>query len=224
MKRQHGFTLVELAVALMIVALLLGMFVVPLGTQMDNQRIAETQKQLELARDAVLGFAVARGRLPCPATRNTPIGTAGAGTENKPGAACGLTEGVLPWADLGVAETDAWGRRFTYRITPMFADDPPAGMQATFLIGDNGTISVTNGAANIALNLPAVIVSHGKNGSGGFKPDGTQMPAAAGDEAENTNGNDTFVSRTFAADFDDVLLWVSGNVLKTRMVAAGRYP
>ena len=224
MKRHYGFTLVELAVALMIVALLLGMFVVPLGTQMDNQRIAETQKQLELAREAVLGFAVARGRLPCPATRNTPTGTAGAGTENKPAATCALTEGVLPWADLGVSETDAWGRRFTYRITPMFADDPPAGMQATFLISDNGTISVTNGAANIALNLPAIIVSHGKNGSGAFKPDGTQMPAAAGDEAENTNANDTFVSRTFAADFDDVVLWVSGNVLKSRMVAAGRYP
>jgi hypothetical protein len=32
------------------------------------------------------------------------------------------------------------------------------------------------------------------------------------------------VSRLFAADFDDVVLWVSGNVLKSRMVAAGRYP
>lgn len=219
MSRLRGFTLVELAVALMIIALLLGMFVVPLGTQMDSQRIAETQRQLELAREAVLGFAVARGRLPCPATRNTATGTAGAGTEN-----CALGEGVLPWADLGVPETDAWGRRFTYRVTPAFADAPPAGMQATFAIGDNGTLNVTNGAGNIATLLPAVIVSHGKNGSGGFKPDGTQMPAAAGDEAENTDGDDTFVSRMFAADFDDVVLWVSGHVLKGRMVAAGRYP
>lgn len=219
MKPQSGFTLVELAVALMIIALLLGMFVVPLGTQMDNQRIAETQRQLELAREAVLGFAVAQGRLPCPATRNIATGAAGAGTEN-----CGLAEGVLPWAALGVPETDAWGRRFTYRVTPAFADAPPAGMQATFLIGDNGTLTVTNGAGNIAIALPAVIVSHGKNGSGGFKPDGLQMPAAAGDEAENTDGDDVFVSRMFAADFDDVVLWVSGHVLKSRMVAAGRYP
>ena len=219
MKRKHGFTLIELAVALMIIALLLGMFVVPLGTQMDNQRIAETQRQLELAREAVLGFAVARGRLPCPATRNLATGAAGAGTEN-----CALGEGALPWADLGVPETDAWGRRFTYRVTPMFADAPPAGMQATFAIGDNGTINVTNGAGNIATNLPAVIVSHGKNGSGGFRPDGGQVPVGAGDEAENSDGDDTFVSRMLAADFDDVVLWVSGNVLKSRMVAAGRYP
>lgn len=217
--RQRGFTLVELAVALTIVALLIGMFIVPLGTQMDAQRIAETQKQLELAREAVLGFAVARGRLPCPATRNTATGAGGAGTEN-----CALGEGVLPWADLGVPETDAWGRRFTYRVTPAFADAPPAGMQASFAIGDNGTITATNGAGNIAINLPAIIVSHGKNGLGGFDPRGIQMPAAAGDEAENTDNDDTFVSRTFAADFDDVLVWVSGNVLKSRMVAAGRYP
>jgi prepilin-type N-terminal cleavage/methylation domain-containing protein len=217
--RQRGFTLVELAVALMIVALLIGMFVVPLGTQMDGQRIAETQKQLELARDAVLGFAVARGRLPCPATRNTPTGAAGAGTEN-----CALGEGVLPWADLGVAETDAWGRRFTYRVTPSFADAPPAGMQASFAMGDNGAITVTNGAGNIASNLPGIIVSHGKNGLGAFDSRGVQMPAAAADEAENTDNDDTFVSRTFAADFDDVVVYVSGNVLKSRMVAAGRYP
>jgi prepilin-type N-terminal cleavage/methylation domain-containing protein len=219
MKRERGFTLIELAVALMIIALLLGMFVVPLGTQMDNQRISETQRQLELAREAVLGFAVARGRLPCPATRNLATGAVGAGTEN-----CGLAEGVLPWADLGVPETDAWGRRFLYRVTPAFADAPPAGMQATFAIGDNGTLNVTNGAGNIATNLPAVIVSHGKNGAGGFRPDGGQVAVGAGDEAENTDNDDTFVSRLFAADFDDVVLWVSGNVLKSRMVAAGRYP
>lgn len=217
--RQRGFTLVELAVALVIVALLIGMFVVPLGTQMDNQRIAETQKQLELAREAVLGFAVARGRLPCPAARNIATGQPNSGVEN-----CGLAEGVLPWADLGVPETDAWGRRFTYRVTPAFADAPPAGMQASFAIGDNGTITVTNGAGNIATNLPAIIASHGKNGLGGFDSRGAQMPAAAGDEAENTDNDDTFVSRMFAADFDDVVLYVSGNVLKTRMVAAGRYP
>jgi len=32
------------------------------------------------------------------------------------------------------------------------------------------------------------------------------------------------VQRTHAPDFDDLVTWVSGNVLKTRMVAASRLP
>lgn len=221
--KARGFTLVELAVSLVIIALVLGMLVVPLSTQFDQQKIAETQKQLEYVREAVLGFAIANGRLPCPATPTTPTGTAGAGTENKPGASCGIVEGALPWADLGVPETDAWGRRFTYRVTAAFADDP-SGMQASFLVTDTGNITVTDGSANIATTIPAVIVSHGKNGLGGFQSNGTQLAGAAGNELENANNNGTFISRTHAPDFDDLLVWVSANTLKSRMVAANRLP
>lgn len=221
--KTRGFTLVELAVSLAIIGLLLGVLVVPLSTQFDQQKIGETQKQLDYVREAVLGFAIANGRLPCPATPTTPTGTAGAGTENKPGAACVISEGALPWTTLGVPETDAWGRRFTYRVTALFADDP-SGMQASFLITDAGDITVKDGALiNIAL-VPALIVSHGKNGFGAFLSDGTQVTGAAGHELENANNNDTFVARTHAPDFDDLLTPVSANVLKSRMVAANRLP
>ena len=219
----RGFTLVELAVSLVIIALVVGMFVVPLATQFDQQRIAETRTQLEHVREAVIGFALTNGRLPCPATPTTATGAAGAGTENKPGAACGLTEGVLPWSDLGVPEHDVWGRRFTYRVTLAFADDA-VGMQASFLLTDTGNITVTDGAANIATTLPAIIVSHGKNGFGAFRSDGAQIAGAAGDELENADKDATFVSRTHAPDFDDQLVWVSSHVLKSRMVAANRLP
>ena len=77
-----GFTLVELAVALAIIGLLLGMLIVPLSTQVDQQRIGDTQRQLDLIREAVIGFAVANGRLPCPATPTTPNTTAGATDPN----------------------------------------------------------------------------------------------------------------------------------------------
>lgn len=218
-----GFTLVELAVSLTIIALLLGMLVIPLATQFDQQKIAETRAQLEQIREAVLGFAIATGRLPCPATPGTPTTVAGAGQENKPGAACALTEGVLPWLSLGVPELDAWGRRFTYRVTASFADDP-LGMQASFLLTDVGDITVTNGAVNIATAVPGVVVSHGKNGFGAFQSDGTQLGGAAGDELENANNTLTFVSRTHAPNFDDQLVWISGNIVKSRMVAANRLP
>ncbi len=219
----RGFTLVELAVSLAIIALLLGMLVVPLSTQIDQQRAAETQRQLELIREAVIGFAMANGRLPCPATPTTPSGTAGAGTENKPGAACAITEGVVPWSTIGVPEADAWGRRFTYRVTSAFADDP-AGTLSSFTLTQNGDITVTDGAVAIATTIPAIIVSHGKNGLGSFGSDGTQLAGATGDELQNANANVTFISRTNAPNFDDQVVWVSANILKSRMVAAGRLP
>jgi prepilin-type N-terminal cleavage/methylation domain-containing protein len=218
-RRDRGFTLIELAIGLVIIAALLGMLMVPLSTQFDQQRYSETQRQLDTMREAVVGFAVATGRLPCPATPNVANTTAGAGTEN-----CGIVEGVAPWVSLGVPETDAWGRRFTYRVTAAFADAPAAGTLSSFLMTDNGDITITNGGANIATQIPAIIVSHGKNGLGAYQQNGTQIAGTVGDELQNANNTPTFVSRLNAPDFDDLVVWVSPNVLKTRMVAAGRLP
>lgn len=219
-----GFTLVELAVSLAIIAFLLTMLVVPLGTQVDQRRYAETQAEMGQISEAIIGFAMANGRLPCPATPTTATTSAGAGLENKPGPGCGIPQGVLPWATLGVPETDAWGRRFTYRVTSAFADDPGVGQSSTFLLTDNGDITVTNGSTNIATNIPAILISHGKNGLGSYGSDGTQRAGAAGDELINATVGSTFVSRTNAPNFDDLLVWISPNILKARMVGAGRLP
>jgi prepilin-type N-terminal cleavage/methylation domain-containing protein len=229
MRRMRGFTLVELAVALAVIGLLLGMLVVPLNAQIDQQRVNETQKHLSLIHEALLGFAVAQGRLPCPAVANS-----NAGIEAKGVPAClpavtvgAIAVGVVPWATLGLPEADPWGHRFTYVVHGAFADDPTGGLQATLALGDNGSINVTSGGAapvTIAASMAAVVVSHGKNGLGGFRTDNTPVAGAAGDELENANGNATFVSKIPEPTFDDLVAWVSPNVLKSRMVAANRLP
>jgi prepilin-type N-terminal cleavage/methylation domain-containing protein len=220
--KARGFTLVELAIALAVIALLLGMMIVPLNTQVDQQRINDTQRQLNTITEAMLGFAVANGRLPCPATANLANTAANAGVEIANCAAG--ADGVIPWTTLGVNETDAWGRRFTYRVTPNFADAPAGGAQASFTLADPGNLTVTNGAVAIATQVVAVVVSHGKNGAGAYQTNGTQLAVGAGDELENANGNNTFVSRTNAPDFDDLVAWLSPAVLKARMVASLRLP
>lgn len=62
----RGFILMELTVVLVIVALLLGGLLIPLSAQRDGEAIRGTEKYLADIRDALLGFAVANGRLPCP--------------------------------------------------------------------------------------------------------------------------------------------------------------
>ena len=66
-KPGRGFTLIEIAVTLFIVTLLIGSILVPLQTQVEIRKIEETQRLLEQAREALLGYAASRGYLPCPA-------------------------------------------------------------------------------------------------------------------------------------------------------------
>ena len=139
--RRHGFTLVELAVVLAIVALLLGGMLMPLAAQRDLENRRGTEKALAGAIDAILGFAAANGRLPCPAT------AASSGLESfcaapDPAQACVETtaaqalgrcasaaDGFLPAATLGLAPVDAagfmldaWNGRIRYAVS--FVADP----------------------------------------------------------------------------------------------------
>lgn len=243
--RQQGFTLVEIAMVLMIVGLLLGGMLVPLGAQMEHQKVSSTEKLLAEARDALIGYAVANGQLPCPAAPAIATGQANAGIARTPPCTGADSAGVLPWATLGVSETDAWGNRFTYRISSDFADAPgttfgkdPNGnncipvtipTQATFALCSAGTLDVLSaaGGANVAIDVPATIISHGKNGAGAYTPQGTQQPASGNaDELENSDGSadNNYVSHTATPDYDDLVTWISNNILLNRMVAAGKLP
>src|SRR3954469_16972550 len=71
--RTVGFTLVELAVVLAIVALLLSGLMYTLSAQVEQRGYEETRRRLNLARDLLLGYALVNGRLPCPA-RSTSAG------------------------------------------------------------------------------------------------------------------------------------------------------
>ena len=66
MKELHGFTLIEIALVLVIVSFL-GSFLIPLTEYWDQQRIELTQQRLEKIKEALLRFAVIHGYLPCPA-------------------------------------------------------------------------------------------------------------------------------------------------------------
>ena len=57
-KPQGGFTLIELAIVLVIVTILIGGLAVPLSAQIEARRIAETRKTMEEAREAIIGYAM----------------------------------------------------------------------------------------------------------------------------------------------------------------------
>lgn len=218
--RNHGFSLVELAIVLIIVALLTSGLLLGISAQRNATENVDARQKLENIREALLGFAMANGRLPCPAD---PALTNG--SEDRPNASsqCNRIDttrngifGVIPWATLGLPETDPWGRRFAYYVNADFTKPLQSNALASFTLSTLGNANIKDSASsgsNIASNLPAVVVSHGSNGIG-----------AASDEVENANSTLTFVSRTPGNDFDDLVVWIVPSILNARMVAAGRLP
>jgi prepilin-type N-terminal cleavage/methylation domain-containing protein len=242
-----GFTLVEMAIVLLIVALLLGGMLVPLSAQMEQRNISETRKTLDEIQQALIGFAVINGRLPCPADGTTPTGGTNAalvpaGQEYKNPTVgspytCANLVGVLTWATLGVNETDAWGRRYTYQVKANWSDSTDGtgaggcevtpGVSFQLWSSANLNILATVGGTGLTSNLvPAVIVSHGKNGYGAYTPNGGPRLGASpdADEADNSDGDVSFVYKPTTPTFDDLVVWISPNVLLNRMVAAGKLP
>ncbi len=123
--KTSGFSLIEIAVVLLIISILITIVAIPLTTQLDMQKTADTNKQLEQIKEAVYGFAMANGRLPCPALYvNATNHSSGresfcvAATGNCPGTEttavqthgnCSNFVGHLPAATLGLSPLDSQG-------------------------------------------------------------------------------------------------------------------
>jgi len=241
---QDGFSLIEMAIVLFIIALLLGGLLPTVSSQIEQQRRNETRKIMAEVRDSLFGYAMANGRLPFPACGTIPTQP---GINNNAGVelsaasavliACAeVHRTVLPWATLGVSETDAWGNRFTYRVTPLFASGVVAGTSSSFLLSSPGNITIKNGTAgnNVATLIPVVMLSHGVNACGAYQPSGNRIDddqstppptyCVNPDQQENTNNDSTLISKETTPTFDDMVLWIPTNTLINRMVAAGKLP
>lgn len=183
--RQQGFTLVELALVMGILALLLGGLIVPLGRMLEQKANATTQATLETAQQAIWGFALLNQRLPCPDT-----GSDGQeGARNAAGTCIAFTDpagasrGHLPWAALGISGVDAWGTRLRYAVAAPLVNNnslTATNLNATNLIVKCTTLTspdipgcLSGGVAvTLASNAAFVVYSHGKNQRGAVSADG----------------------------------------------------
>jgi len=100
-------------VALFIIALLLGSILVPLQSQVESRNYDQTQRILDQAREALIGYVAAYGYFPCPASAASNGLEAGANHATGFGT-CGslgtnMYHGFLPAATLGFTPVDASG-------------------------------------------------------------------------------------------------------------------
>lgn len=220
-RKQRGFSLVELAIVLVIVALLIGGMLVPLSAQREIQRSNETQRKLSEIKEALLGFAVINGRLPCPTTTTDPA-NANYGIED---AACINIEGYLPWKSLGVEEIDAWGSKRTASADPFYGFwryrvDSAFSIAFTLNTNPSSALVIQDASGNVLTqaspNSPiAIVYSTG--------PDKTANGLNVDTDAAATT-DPLYQAGDLSPIFDDIAIWIGRPVLFNRMISAGKLP
>ncbi|MCK4705504.1 MAG: prepilin-type N-terminal cleavage/methylation domain-containing protein [Gammaproteobacteria bacterium] len=192
-KNTDGFTLVEMAVVLVIVGILVGSFIGTITSRIETTRRDNTSRQLEDIRAAILGFAGAEGRLPCPTTAD------GLGVEQDQPFVFGVCisqHGFVPGRTLGINGIynrdnlllDAWKNPIRYSVTdsdlnaftrpysvPESPADPTgikgltmAGLNPDLVICDsdsNSNLDCTNPENRLIDNAPFIILSLGGDGA-----------------------------------------------------------
>lgn len=140
-RKTHGFSLIELALVLLIGGLAFGMIVGVTGSLREGQQRSTIRTQLETIDTALANFVTQYKRLPCPANGAIASNILGAGQETlsdgpppatlPPKGTCdpnNQINGVVPWITLGLSEadiTDPWGGRISYRVDPALAAGSP---------------------------------------------------------------------------------------------------
>jgi prepilin-type N-terminal cleavage/methylation domain-containing protein len=238
--RQYGFTLVEMAIVITIMAFMAVGGAMVLSSQYELKRMSDTEQTLRAAKEALIGFAQVHGRLPCPAT-GTSAGQEAVGVAG----AC-LTDvdvngyyGFLPATTLGLARggaavcggsgylADAWAACVRYAVSR-------AGSNAATKVNGIRDHPMTTYSPNLRIcrqnscsdvlsnNLVVVLYSTGRTG--------LASPVSGNDQLENLDNDRDFVVRELSdaqhsrGEFDDIVEWVPVTTLIPRMVQAGRLP
>jgi prepilin-type N-terminal cleavage/methylation domain-containing protein len=213
----RGFTLTELSVVLVIVALLVGMSISATQPILQQARINATTKKMAAIEQALLKFSAANGRIPCPTDLTLTQGSANYGQEagyatggvgagecqhNLTPAANfatattgGTAEGGVPTATLNLPNDfmyDGWGHKFRYVVDPTYtlSTQHSAWPIPSYISCTSSSTGITiNDESGAARTQKAIyaIISHGPNGHGAYTSSGQITNAGIQATDEQTN-------------------------------------
>lgn len=205
MKKQQGMTLIEIALALIILGILVSGITLPIAAQMQTRQLKENEAYLQEIQQALFGYVVQHGVLPCPSIDQNGLAATTCTDWSE-------TQGFLPWKTLQVQAKDAWASPWFYRVNRAFANSSQPISSETvpdltqpIQIQDLAGYPLHDTAQK---NLPCFIVfSAGKN----KKPDG-----------ENQNMDALYQANIQTPIFDDQVIWSGTPMLFYYLSQAGK--
>lgn len=213
---EAGFSLLELAIVLVILGLIGGLSLPLLTTQINRTATLKTRSHQDYALNAIAAYVEKNKKFPCPAEPH--ISGAGYGVAQ---IQCRgqKAKGILPFKTLGISEIyarDGFKRLMTYGIEPEFTK------KDTALQNEKGgfiTVQKEGGESVIAPPLMGdknpnciafVLISHGESGIGSYHGNGqttrnlSESPSPH--KRENFDENFVFIESN---QTDDILRWES---------------
>lgn len=110
LRKQQGFSLVEIAIVLLIMGLLVSGSMTLFKSQKDSVAYKESSNKLNFIKEVMLGFVVINNYIPCPDTNAK--GSDGYGEENRTAGRCTAFTGGVPFLDLGLNEADVTDAKY----------------------------------------------------------------------------------------------------------------
>lgn len=200
--RPAGFTLVEMAVVVVIAGLIITALLPALQDMRRSTQLTATQTNLQSLLRATAAYALANGCLPCPTAGNKISGSERGKVSTPGNTACGIcavADGIAPYASLGIdpaTAKDGWGRWITMHVDTSLTNRAcsdaditarkPHCLSADKMLCSMAFPSTTSPTVNFlstaSTKAAVVFVSHGANGYGAYRP----QPAASTDACRNT--------------------------------------
>tara|TARA_R110000868_G_scaffold26661_14_gene102448 strand:- start:3405 stop:4196 length:792 start_codon:yes stop_codon:yes gene_type:complete len=191
--KDRGFTLIEVAILLVVIGLIAAGGLAIINPLLDSGRASTTLKRMALVEKALQSYIQQFGCLPCPA--NGALASTAAGNFGRSLDSAGLVAGnctanscvtgtlsyVVPWITLGLSEeqaTDGWNSRIRYFVGAGTPCNAAAGLQdtngmtrctTTSYPAGNVTITDNDGVFAATTNAAYVIVSSGPDQSRALK-------------------------------------------------------
>ncbi len=235
-----GFSLIEIALVLLIIAILINNVGIPLHQREAQEKFRSAERQLTHLGSVINAFVASQGRLPCPASASSN------GNETFDGDRCLISNGFVPATTLGLAGKrnadglllDQWNQPVRYHVSKasewlwFSLNDMKNLKDLSTLTGDLKVCSEDCDISNVSLftnSAPYVLLSLGEY----VRPRGALEIENAGESVIQGNGdyginaNEYFVYTEHKpqternAGFDDLLHWESRYVLQRILLDSG---
>lgn len=195
-----GFTLIEIAIVMVIIGLLAGGGVSIMGMLTKRKARNESIDYLKQAKQAVVSYASIHGKLPWADTDGDGIGNNNA------------TSGTLPYLDLEVRPTDPYRRALRYELNNNLGTDRPTSCNTLKTGFSSGPRVIDADGTATPFYVAAILVSSGPMD---LDSDGDVFDAITSGphQGDNTDGAPNYLRHPPNNTFDDLVVYIGGNEL-----------